>query len=367
MSEPIRVAVFSVVPSPYQRDLLGALAQRPEVALSVYYQERQPHDSPWPEVKLASYEHILPGFYLRAGSVRSHVNWSLPRVDDFDLWVMNGTLTSLTAQWLMRCGLNGRKWLFWGERLKPAHSRIRRWLQNGLASALSRATGIISIGSQARADYERRFPELLHVTVPYHTKLEAFVQEAATRTPSSGGEVTFLFCGQMIERKGIDLLLASFDRLVGQGAQVRLLLVGREASLREQLGRLSAAGRERVTYAGFQPPEELPRYFAKADVFVIPSRHDGWGVVVNQAMAAGLPVLASDQVGAACDLVEPGGNGLIFPAGDVEALYCAMRQVVEQPTLLSDWGQRSSELSRRLTPEAGAGHLVGVIQKAMLQ
>lgn len=366
MSERIRVAVFSVVPSPYQRDLLGALAKRPEVALSVFYQERQPHDSPWPEAELAPHERVLPGFYLRAGTVRSHCNWSLPPVDDFDLWIVNSTLTSITTQWLMRHGLHGHRWLFWGERLKPSASRLRAWGQDRLVSPLARATGIISIGTQARKDYVRRFPELLHTTVPYYTELDDFFEVSKTRKPRRDG-VTFLFCGQMIPRKGIDLLLGAFDRLVFEGGDVRLRLVGREAELPQWLRKVSTAARERIAYEGFHAPEDLPRCYVDADVFVIPSRHDGWGVVVNQALASGLPVLASDQVGAACDLVESGVNGLLFPAGDGEALYRAMREVVSHPEMLSQWSVRASECAKSLTPEVGAQHLVDVIREAMVR
>lgn len=359
----MRVGVLSVVPSPYQRDLFKALANRAEVALSVFYQERQPHDSPWPEQPLAPYEKILPGFYLRAGSVRSHVNWSLPSVDEFDLWIVNAALTSLTAQWLMRYGLSGKKWLFWGERLTAASSRWKSAGQDYLATALDDATGIISIGTLARHDYERRFPTLRHGTVPYCTRLEEFSRAAVRRV--GGADLTFLFCGQMIHRKGIDLLLSAFARLVGEGFAVKLRLVGREAELPGLLMKLPAEVKARIHYSGFQPPENLPAEFAQADVFVIPSRHDGWAVVVNQALAAGLPILASNQVGAARDYVKSGENGLLFNADDEISLYQAMRHLAIHRELVSEWGNASARQAAELTPEAGAQKLVDVIRLAL--
>src|SRR5204863_7012159 len=100
----------------------------------------------------------------------------------------------------------------------------------------------------------------------------------------------------------------------------RLLLVGREAELPSLLAALPESVRARVRYAGFQAPESLPGFFAQADVFVLPSRYDGRGVVVNQALGAGLPVVVSDHAGAAHDLVRPLENGYHFPAGNSEAL-----------------------------------------------
>ena len=99
----LKVAFFSVVPSPYQRDLFRALAAHPQVELSVFYLEAASPDSPWPEKPLAPYEQILRGFWFALGTARTHVNWPLPHLRGFDVVVMN-TLMSLTAQWLMQIG-----------------------------------------------------------------------------------------------------------------------------------------------------------------------------------------------------------------------------------------------------------------------
>jgi glycosyltransferase involved in cell wall biosynthesis len=176
--------------------------------------------------------------------------------------------------------------------------------------------------------------------------------------------VVFLFCGQMIARKGVDILLAAFQRLA---RSARLLLVGREAELPALLAALPADARSRITYAGFQAPEDLPRFFSQADVFILPSRYDGWGVVVNQALGAGLPVICSDMVGAGHDLVEDGVNGLKFPAGDSTALAQQMERLVSAPELLEEWGAASREKSRDWTPEVGAGKWVEALQAVLQQ
>jgi len=349
----MKAAFVSVVPSPYQRDLFQALAQRPEVQLSVFYLEAAAPDSPWPQKPLAAYEKILRGFWFALGSARCHVNWP-PRLRDFDVVVMN-TLMSLTGQWLMRGALRHQPWIFWGERL----GRGGR-LHERLAAPLHRAAGIAAIGSLAEEDYRARFPEPRHFRIPYFCDLEPFSN--APRQSRHEGRVVFLFCGQMIARKGVDLLLAAFQRL---GGGARLLLVGREAELPQMLAPLPASIRERIEYAGFQPPEELPRFFAQADVFVLPSRYDGWGVVVNQAVGAGLPIICSDMVGAARDLVEEEVNGLLFPAGDAAALAGKMQRLVAQPGLAARWGEASRRRARHWTPEAGAAQWVEAFQATL--
>ncbi len=352
----MRVAFVSVVPSPYQRDLFHALAERAEVELSVFYLEAAAPDSPWPQRTLAPWEQILRGLWMPLGAARCHVNWPLPRLHDYDVVVMN-TLMSLTGQWLMRTRLRGRPWIFWGERLGRGGA-----LHQTLAAPLHRAAGIAAIGTFAEGDYRERFPEPRHFCIPYHCDLAAFF--AAPRRVREDGLVVFLFCGQMIARKGVDLLLAAFQRI---GDRARLLLVGREAELPALLAPLPAAVRERIVYAGFQPPEELPRFFAQADVFVLPSRYDGWGVVVNQAIGAGLPVVCSDMVGAGHDLVEDGVNGLKFRAGDGAALAEKMARFLDEPAIIETWGAASRQQARAWTPEVGAAKWVDAFQTVFAQ
>lgn len=337
------VAFISVVPSPYQRDLFRALAARPEIDLRVYYLEAAAPDSPWPQEPLAPYESILPGFWFPIGKARCHWNWRLPDWHKFSILVCNTLLTTLTGQWLMRGAWRRRPWIFWGE--QPGRSSL---LHDRISAPLHRACAIAAIGTVAAREYHRRFPEPTIVNIPYHCELAPFL--AQPRSASPRPEPIFLFCGQMIARKGLDLLLRAFEKL----DRGRLLLVGREAGLPQLLAPLPPEVRERIEYAGFQPPEALPGFFAQADVFVLPSRHDGWGVVVNQALGAGLPILCSDRVGAGIDLVTPEVNGLRFPADDASALATVMQRCLAEPERLIAWGNASRERAAQWSPAAGA-------------
>ena len=351
---PIEVAFISVVPSPYQRDLFAALAAHPDIRLRVFYLEAASPDSPWPEKPLAPYEEILHGVWFPLGTARTHVNWPLPNLDRFDIVVMN-TLMSLTAQWLIRTALRKKPWCFWGERLSQGgfwHSQ--------LAAPLHRASAIASIGRFAQCEYVRRFPEPRHYCIPYFCDLDGFL--AAPRRVRDDGKVVFLFCGQMIDRKGVPILLEAFAKL---GDAARLLLVGREADLPALLAPLPATVRERCVYAGFQPPEELPRFFAQADVFVLPSRYDGWGVVVNQAVGAGLPVIFSDRVGAGFDLVEHRKNGFMFGMGNPFELAKWMQHFLNEPALIEKWGEASREKARTISPAIGAEKWVAALREVL--
>jgi glycosyltransferase involved in cell wall biosynthesis len=99
--------------------------------------------------------------------------------------------------------------------------------------------------------------------------------------------------------------------------------------------------RSRVNFLGFQQPASIPEVFAGADIFVLPSRHDGWGVVVNEALGAGLPIIVSDCVGAR-DLVEDGRNGFVTRAGDADGLVAALLKLAQSAELRKSMGQASA-------------------------
>ena len=354
-----RVLFITVVPSPYQRDLFRELAKRDEIMLSVCYLEAASPDSPWSPTHLEPYERILPGFWVPFFSARWHVNWNLPEVSPHDFIVLNN-FASVTAQWLMRHQLRGKRWLFWGERLRRQLNPWKEFMQRKLVAPLARAAAIVGIGSAAEQDYRHRFPRTRHFCIPYHCDLTNFFQQCGPHESSSA--TTVFFCGQMIRRKGVDLLLAAFDRLVAKGLEIRLVLVGREAELPQLLRSVSEAARARIRYEGFQAPDKLPAFFAQTDVFVLPSRHEGWGVVINQALGAGLPIICSDAVGAGADLVEENINGLHFAAGDLEALQTCIELLVKSPEMARQWGEASRQKADSIVPSVGAEKWVRVFE-----
>jgi glycosyltransferase involved in cell wall biosynthesis len=345
-----RVAFLSVVPSPYQRDIFAALIARPDIDLQVYYLEAAAPDSPWPQKPLPPCSRILPGFWFPIGSARCHINL-LPDLRDREIIVLN-TLMSVTAQLLMRTTLRKIPWVFWGERLAQRPPNKRDTLHNLLTSPLHDAAAIAGIGSLATTQYTARFPIPRHYNIPYHCDLAPFLSQP--RPERDPAQLTYLFCGQMIPRKGLDHLLTAFTALHSKYPHTRLLLTGREASLPTLLNSVPAPTRARIEYTGFQPPESLPAIFARADIFILPSRYDGWGVVVNQALAAGLPLICSDAVGAAHDLIDPDKNGLLFPPGDIPALTNAMEKFAAIPDLAKEYGAASRLKTPNWTPARGA-------------
>lgn len=138
-------------------------------------------------------------------------------------------------------------------------------------------------------------------------------------------EIVFLYVGRLTEVKNIDLLIDAFSRLYNQSAALVIVGAGdKEQFLKQKVAELKLKS---VYFKGAKGIPELFKYYAVADVFVLPSSFEPWGLVVNEALACGIPVIVSHKVGASEDLVKDEYNGFIFKSGDEDELFSCMREL----------------------------------------
>jgi glycosyltransferase involved in cell wall biosynthesis len=150
-----------------------------------------------------------------------------------------------------------------------------------------------------------------------------------------------LSAGRLAPEKGHDTLVRA---IAAAGAPSLALAIAGEGPERAGLERLATELGVRLDLLGDLGPDRLAGAYAGADVFALLSTHEPWGVVVNEAAASGLPLVLSDQVGAAYDLLRDGENGFLVPAGDVDAAAAALRRLADDPELRRGLGRRSREL-----------------------
>jgi glycosyltransferase involved in cell wall biosynthesis len=184
---------------------------------------------------------------------------------------------------------------------------------------------VLTVSELARQSYvEAGMPvERVHC-VPLGVDVDLFAPPPATPAED---EMTFAFAGAATRVKGLDLLLAAFTRLRQAEPAARLLVVGPPGDCSLLLGPPPPEG---VTVLGPLPQAELAARLAAADCLVLPSRNESFGMVVPEALAAGVPVLVSDRVGAK-DLVTADRTGWIVPVEDVEALAERMAWCIHHP------------------------------------
>ena len=202
---------------------------------------------------------------------------------------------------------------FWLENPMPQVGRLawlKRLVRHALnAAVLPWATGLLAVDGRAERAYGRYHANVLRQ--PYAIAAEAYVRER----PVHRGPLRCVFVGQLIDRKGVPELLAAFAEIAP--SEATLTLVG-QGPLQTEVHAFCA--RTGHVLKGFVQPKDLPDVLAEQDVLVFPSRYDGWALVVTEAMAAGLPVIANVNVGAFADLVHDGVEGLAAAALDAESL-----------------------------------------------
>jgi glycosyltransferase involved in cell wall biosynthesis len=148
----------------------------------------------------------------------------------------------------------------------------------------------------------------------------------------------------MKRKRCIDLIQAYLEaNAAGRAKQPYLLIVGdgTERSALEALVRES--GESSIRFLGFQNQSQLAQFFDLCDIFVLPSVYEPFGLIVNEVMNAGKPIIISDQVGCQPDLVEDGVNGRVFTANNVSSLRSALESVLADTKLRERLGQRSLE------------------------
>lgn len=192
-------------------------------------------------------------------------------------------------------------------------------------------------------------------------------ESAAWRSRERGSDLPsdyFLYVGRLAPEKNVDGLLNSFAAYRRQGGNWSLVLVGDgplAAHLRQRAKEPVLAGY--VSFAGHRNTAETARYYAGARCFVLPSTREPWGLVVNEAMAASLPVLVSERCGCAEDLVNHGCNGFVFNPAHAAELTVAMWEMERMPAAQREsFGQESLRIIGRYSPQAWAEEVVRVAQ-----
>jgi glycosyltransferase involved in cell wall biosynthesis len=262
------------------------------------------------------------------------------------------TLISLIASKITR-----RKYILWIEDWfvpKPASFRtmIRFSLFNLIAKwSLENAQAVVVEGSPQRM-YVRNFGvpdekvfQANHCSLDY----SKFKSTDLRQKLNIGNAFVILYLSRIIERKGLDILIKAFSMIEQEREDAYLVICG-DGNFRGYCESIIKEMQiKHVTFVGWiQEKEKAASFYKTADVFVVPSRivaeeenAEGWGLVINEAMSMGKPVITTDAVGAAEDLVKNGINGYVVKNGEIEELYLALRKIIKDPILRKTMGENS--------------------------
>jgi glycosyltransferase involved in cell wall biosynthesis len=354
---PVRLAVIVNMVAPYTKPLFEELTKRDECELLVVSETTMERDRRWAAERDFNFEHVLldswtldlarfavgSGFRTRFDTYLYLPKRPLHPLNAFrpdvvvagggGIWSSPADIAALLAR--PRFGWAIMPW--WGSFTRQKPTWPRRIANPWVRHFMRTADACLAYGT-------RHLNDLVTMGVDRNRIVVAPISAIAPDRPPgrvwprAASGTRFLFVGRLIESKGLGVLLNAFARFRGG----ELWIVG-DGPLQGVLNQAAKAD-PRIRMLGFVEGKNLPAVFADVDALVLPSLYEPWGLVVHEALANGLPVIVTDQVAAADDLVESGVNGYVVRAGSVEAFGAAMRD-------LASWSKEQRQLSLRRSAE----------------
>lgn len=353
-----RVLYITNLPAPYKIDFLNELGKYLELTVAFERDSAKDRDPRWKaSIENSSFKPVwLTGIKIGAeNSLDFSLVLQLGR-GKYDLVLINGysSLTEMTAIRYMR-----RKAIPFGlscdGMFMKSDTALKKRLKQSLigAAAFWLSPGnttdeaLIYYGADKNRIYRYPFTSVKEcdiAEVPYD-------RAAYKKKVGCDSKYMILYVGQMIHRKGIDVLL---EAVKGIGPDCKTYLVG--GKLEEPLQN------EQVVNIGFLGKTELADYYKAADVFVLPSREDIWGLVVNEAMACGTPVISTDKCGAALEMIDEAYNGARVPSDNVAALKDKISEMLAQGKT-REYMAHAVETAEKYTIEAMANCTLQAIRQ----
>lgn len=348
----MRIAVVSSHPIQYNAPLFRELSQRPGIDLRVFYgwegtaQKNDPEFGKpidWDIPLLEGYEwEVVPNRARDPGTHHFGGINNPEMISRIENW---GVDAVLVYGWAFRTHLGVMRH-FKGRRLvmfrgdstlrSGAGGRVKLLFRRAVLRWVYRNVDIALYPGQMNHEYLRAcgVGEDRMAWMPHAIDTARFGdadadQAAAVERAGMGigeGDIAFLFAGKFVPRKECGLLIAAFREVASHDERIHLVMVG-DGPLESEL-RAMATNFPRIHFLGFRNQTQMPTVYRIGDCFVLPSNRETWGLGVNEAMASARPVIASDSVGAAPDLVRGKQYGEVFSTGSVIALAAALRRFI---------------------------------------
>ena len=377
--DPLRLTIVLPEPTPYRTGMLDRLADCPDLDLTVLYAGSSVQRRSW-DVKLGHRAVLVGGRHvpgahrvLRHDYPLSFGVFRALRESRPEVVVLSGWSTFASQAAVAWCRRRNVPYVLLVEsNERDARPGWRRSMKRAVVPAVvGGAAEVFVVGTLARESMVDRGIAEERISVVANTiDVDRFAREsdalAARRdelraeTGIAPDDVAVLSVARLAPEKGLDTLV----RAVAAAGDLRLvLLLSGSGPERQHLASLASELGVRLILLPDIPWERIVERYAVTDVFALLSRHEPWGVVVNEAAACGLPLVLSDRVGAAFDLLEAGRNGVLVPADDVAAAAEAIRGLAADPELRHAMGAASREIVGAWGYEPSIENLVRVVRR----
>ncbi len=361
----IKVALIHNIIAPYRIPLFEELARNPNIELFVYFTSESEKNREWIVNHNFSFNYkILPKVTLNLGKETFyHINPTIIRElynGKFDVIISAG-YSSFTNQiaFFVAKSLN-IPFILWSGSTENEHSLLRIISLPFVKYVVKRSDLFIAYGTNAKKYLVKLGASEEKVFISFNSVDTNFFKNAILDLKLNKNDLkekfglnykfVVLYVGQLIERKGIKYLLEAHKKL-NRIYDVGLVIVGNGNEKSELIEWTKINNINNVHIFDFVQKDALPCFYAVADIFVLPSSEEVWGLVLNEAMACGLPVISTNAVGASVDLIKNEINGFIVEPKNEIQLYDSINKIFMDPALMNNMGIFSENIIRDITVE----------------
>ena len=358
-----KIIFLTYIPSPYRVDFFNELNKSCDLTVLFYYSQMP--NAPWQssEKKIAfkhsflfenknfivaifnlfkflfknRTETIIIGGYAMAAEMLSILFLTLFRID-FVINSDGGFVTNGFFKTLLK---------------KRLIQSAKYWLSSGVNTTQT----LMYYGAKKTNIFEYNFSSLYRDEIIDQVLTSNEIYSLREELDLELDTINLIFVGQLVHRKGADILLKSLE-FVNPSVNLKVLIIG-DGELKESLVQLVKDENlsDKVTFLGKLPKYLVLKYLKASDCFVFPSREDIWGLVLNEAVANGLPIISTNNVGSSYSLIQKGDNGFIIDVDDSLSLSNAINEFFSKD--LNSMRQKSLEIAKKFTIEQMvSNHLV---------
>lgn len=371
-----KTALLTEIISPYRIPVFNVIAKELGEQFKVFFYGKLGKRRSW-EIHILRinfrYE-MLPGICLqKAGGTPYFVNPTII----YHLWRFNPDVvisggynhpSSLLA--LFYAKLYGKRLILWSESNifdKRSSSKMKRaykeWFVKNCTEYVVPGKAAFEYLIDLGAPEEKVWIAPDAVDNYYFTEMSEKAEKRINEFKEKKGypKKVLLYVGRLIKEKGVLDLLKAFEKISDKKRNLGLVLVGKGGEEENYKNFCAEKNLKNIFFEGFIPQSQLPVYYAAADVFVLPTYSDTWGLVLNEAMACKLPVISSNVAGASFDLIDEGRNGFTFKKGNIDDLVCQILRVLNGN--IEKMGEESFKIIKNYSPKRCAQGFVEVIRQ----
>lgn len=351
-----KVALIHNIIAPYRIPFFVGLTKHPHIDLFVYYCSETEKMREWNIPKSEEYNYeILSGKTLNFLNLVIHINPSVINrliKGNYDVVIINGTPSFTTYFAYFTCRLLKIPIVWWTEGIESSQSILGKIISPFVKHILKNVNSVVVPGTLARdfqiklgVDFDKIF------IAPNIVDNDRYFIECSKYKPRKRelksdlnlqGYKIILFVGRLVEEKGLFYLIEAYGKLKKNNHDICLIIIG-SGILKSKLSQFCIQENIKdVIFTGWLSDEKI-MYYSVADLFVLPTLRDVWGLVINEAMACELPVISTNVAGASIDMIKPGKNGYIIDAANVDQLVWAIHHTLFECNL-SNMGKESLKI-----------------------